>query len=424
MNKIINLDLVPNFEEDDVEIIKKLNFYPESAIKKSKEEVLQIISSYFPESEIYFFDSARNALGFLLKILKKETPGFVFNQAFTCLVVPHAIKSAGWKPIYIDIDESYNLDFKDLKNKFSALKRSFKNSPNHIQIHQARNKSIEPTSQFVLIIQNTFGLPAKVKELLSFAQENNILVIENLVHSLGAKYEEKYLGNFGDFALLSFNRNKVISSIIGGALIVNNKNFSETIKKEYEKLKEYTEIKKVVRTGLLLYQLRENYNFFYKKILGLTRKLKLTLEMISKPEKEAKSINNFLKYPELLFPLLLNQLKKLEKFNQHRQEIARIINEKFPLNYPQESKPIFLRYPILIESRDEIYQKFKKLNIYLGDWYFCILMPCCDLKKFDYQTGTCPRAENLSQKIINLPTYPSLKTEDINFILAKIKKWL
>jgi dTDP-4-amino-4,6-dideoxygalactose transaminase len=396
MKDLIHIDLVPNFEDDDYEIIKKIEarYGAGQEIEKAKNEVLEILRFYFPQGEIFFFNSARGTLSFLLTQLDNIEKNEVITQAFSCLVVPNAIKFAGYKPIYVDIDETYNLDIEDLKRKINERTRA-------------------------IIIQNTFGIPAKIDEILDIAHQNNVLVIENLTHSLGAKHKGKFLGNFGDFALLSFNRNKVISSIIGGALVVNNKNFLEKIKSSYKLLPELSqkEIQKIIFTGKVLYQAKKNYNFLTKIYLKFLRKIGKTVEMISLIEKQGKKPENYLfKFPEILFPLLLNQLKKLEKFNEKRKEIAKIYLEKFPLNF--EGEPIFLRFPVLIENKDYVLEKFKKENIYLGDWYRCVLDPCSDLKIFDYKIGFCLKAEEITKKIINLPTL--IDKEKAKFIIQNL----
>ena len=439
MKKLINIDLVPNFEEDDYKIIKGLfvNFLRTDKefldlIEGSEKNVKEILLSYFPDSEIYFFNSARSALTFLLENtftqnevrngsreslhgfavnnkvrnsshLSSHKFAFVLIQAFSCLVVPNSIKFAGLKPVYVDIDESFNLDVKDLKRKINKETKA-------------------------IIIQNTFGIPAKIKEILEITQENNLLVIENLTHSFGAKHQNTYLGNFGDFALLSFNRNKVISSIIGGALIVRNKNFNEKIKENYEKLPELDlqEIKKILFTGKILYQAKRNYNFLIKIYLKFLRMKSFTLEMISLTEKQGKQPKNYLaKFPKILFPLLENQLKKLEKLNEHRKKISQIYTEAGLKNFDinNDSEPIFLRFPVFSEKRNEVLNRFKKENIYLGDWYSCVLAPCSDFENFDYQAGFCPRADEVSKKILNLPTNIDVSENDALKISELFQRW-
>jgi dTDP-4-amino-4,6-dideoxygalactose transaminase len=179
------------------------------------------------------------------------------------------------------------------------------------------------------------------------------------------------------------------------------------------------EIQKIIFTGKVLYQAKKNYNFLTKIYLKFLRKSGKIFDMVSSIEKQGKKPENYLfKFPEILFPLLLNQLKKLENFNEKRKEIAKIYLEKFPLNFVGE--PIFLRFPILIKNRDFILEKFKKENIYLGDWYKCVLDPCSDLKIFDYEIGSCPKAEEITKKIINLPTL--INKEKAEYIINLINK--
>ncbi len=406
MKKLINIDLVPNFENDDYEIITNIEKNLDNLEwEKYKESVFKILNFYFPYGEILFFNSARSALSFILKIYSEinqlNSNSNVLTQAFTCLVVPNAIKFAGFLPIYVDIDETFNINVEDLKRKI--------------------NKNTK-----AIIIQNTFGIPAKIEKILEIAKENNLLVIENLTHSFGAKYKGKYLGNFGDVALLSFNRNKVISSIIGGALVINNEILKEKVLEEYKKLPEFSkeQINKIIFTGKTLYQLKKNYQFLLKGYVYFLRKFGFIKEMISDLEKNGLMPQSYLaKFPNVLFPLLENQLKKLEKFNEHRKKIANIYLEAnlFDLNLT-DSEPIFLRFPVFSENREKILDNFKRENIYLGDWYTSVLAPKCNLMLFNYQFD-CHQAEEISKKILNLPTHIDVSEADAYKIIELFKKW-
>ncbi|MER3406929.1 MAG: hypothetical protein C4278_00645 [Patescibacteria group bacterium] len=402
MEKVINIDFIPNFEDDDYQLIKKiLGGYEDLAAKLRVERLLK---NYFPLGDIYFFNSARSALNFFLLFYKKySSKREIITQAFSCLVIPNAIKFASYKPIFVDIDNSFNLSLDDLKNK------------------------INNETAFI-IIQNTFGLPAKIENIINLAKEKNILIIENLTHSFGAKYKGTYLGNFGDLALISFNRNKVISSIIGGALVINNQFLKKDFEKEYKTIPEFSsyEEKKLLLGTIIFYLLRnKTHNFLVKNFLKITRKLGITPEMINYSEKIGKKPKNYLaKFPISFYPLLENQLKKLERFNNHRKEIANIYLDcglkSFEIN--QDSEPIFLRFPILVKNRDKIFSEFKKEKIYLGDWYKCVLAPCgSNLEIFDYQEGMCPKAEEATNFIINLPTHIKVSKEDAYKIAEKIK---
>ena len=61
-------------------------------------------------------------------------------------------------------------------------------------------------------------------------------MIEDCAHALGASYQAKQLGTFGDAAFFSFGRDKIISSVFGGMAITNNKGLGKKITQYHEKL--------------------------------------------------------------------------------------------------------------------------------------------------------------------------------------------
>ena len=65
-------------------------------------------------------------------------------------------------------------------------------------------------------------MPAKMTEITSIANEFNVPVIEDAAEALGSNIQGKPCGSFGDFGVLSFNGNKIITTSAGGALISND----------------------------------------------------------------------------------------------------------------------------------------------------------------------------------------------------------
>jgi dTDP-4-amino-4,6-dideoxygalactose transaminase len=65
-------------------------------------------------------------------------------------------------------------------------------------------------------------MPAKMKEITKIANDYNIPVIEDAAEALGSSIENKPCGSFGEFGVLSFNGNKIITTSGGGALISDN----------------------------------------------------------------------------------------------------------------------------------------------------------------------------------------------------------
>ena len=70
-----------------------------------------------------------------------------------------------------------------------------------------------------IIVVHLYGMPAKMDEIIEIAKKYEITLIEDAAEALGSKYNDKFCGTFGQFGILSFNGNKIITTSGGGALI-------------------------------------------------------------------------------------------------------------------------------------------------------------------------------------------------------------
>ena len=123
---------------------------------------------------------------------------FTFSASVNPIVYQKAI------PVFIDSeDDTWNMD--------------------PVLLEQAINDRIKkgkkPKS---LIFVHLYGMPAKIGEILEIARKYDIPVIEDAAEALGSRYKNQKLGSFGDFGILSFNGNKIITTSGGGALLSNN----------------------------------------------------------------------------------------------------------------------------------------------------------------------------------------------------------
>lgn len=402
--RLIHIDLLPNFEKDDFELIRKLgrgwNFKSESYEEKIKE----FLSQMFPRSDFYFFSSGRTALSSILLFLKdKFSQKEVYTQAFSCLVVPNAIKFVGLNPVFIDIEKgTFHMDMNDLENKISR-------------------------DGLALIVQNTFGLPDDLDRILKIVKERNLFLIENLAHAFGAKWRGKFLGNFGDFAIVSFDNTKVISSLGGGLLIINRDEFKEEFKNWYERLPvmNNNEVIRRIKFALLLERFKKFYHPIGKYVLGILKNLNLTPRLITKKEIHGIMPSNyFSKFNPYLYPLLLQQLNKLFRYNEHRLKIAETYL-KAGLVFSGKAKfkegGIFLRYPLTSLRRDEIIARLKNEGIYIGDWYTSVLAPAkSNFEIYGYKIGSCKEAEKAALVSFNLPTHINISQEEAEILTEEI----
>jgi pyridoxal phosphate-dependent aminotransferase EpsN len=70
-----------------------------------------------------------------------------------------------------------------------------------------------------LLLVHLYGMPAKLTELLALAQEFDLPVLEDAAEALGARYQGRPLGSFGQVSVFSFNGNKILTTSGGGALL-------------------------------------------------------------------------------------------------------------------------------------------------------------------------------------------------------------
>ncbi|PIZ95916.1 MAG: hypothetical protein COX80_02990 [Candidatus Magasanikbacteria bacterium CG_4_10_14_0_2_um_filter_33_14] len=393
----------PNIYKKDVKIACSYLFLPWKWFSwkegKNISKVEEFLQDYFEIKYAITFDSGRTALQKALETLDLKHGDEVLVQSYTCMVVSNAINWAHAKPVYVDIDDDFNMSTIDLENK------------------------ITPKAK-VLIIQHTFGLASKLDQLLEIARRHNLIVIEDCAHAFGANYNNKKLGTFGDMAMFSFGSDKVLSSSRGGAVITNDDKFGEKLMSLNKDLPKSGLIK--IKQNLL------NFPIFYlgkklydikvgKIILSLAKKLNISGKIMYKQEKEGRKVEFYpSKYPNALAAILLHQLKKVEEMNKHRQEIAKIYDEN--LNSYKIIKPkmtndsIFLRYTILTNKAKDLRQIAKQHKIILGNWYDTVIAPRdIDLNMSGYKKNSCPNAEKLAPKSLNLPT-----NKDITFKQAKM----
>ncbi|WP_452599920.1 DegT/DnrJ/EryC1/StrS family aminotransferase [Pontimicrobium sp. MEBiC01747] len=133
----------------------------------------------------------------------------VLCQSFTFSASANPITYQGAKPIFIDSElDTWNMCP-------IALEEAIKDRI---------ATSVKPKA---IIIVHLYGMPAKISELLAVARKYNIPVIEDAAEALGSTYKGRKCGVFGDFSILSFNGNKIITTAGGGALVCKTKKIKE-----------------------------------------------------------------------------------------------------------------------------------------------------------------------------------------------------
>jgi dTDP-4-amino-4,6-dideoxygalactose transaminase len=418
MSKPILISISPNSGFEEAVLALKTLLSPWRWQKGSTlEKLKRKINNYFSTTNTYLLNSGRSGLLLVLKALQLKKNDEVLVQAFTCVAVPNAIIASGGRPVFVDtVQNGFNLDVENLKMKISKRTRA-------------------------LIVQHTFGTADDLETISNFCQQKGILLIEDCAHALGAKYHGRPVGSFGDVAVLSFGRDKVISSIFGGAVLTNHQ---EIIKKLtlYERQLHFP-TKKFIAKQLfhpILFSLAIPLYFFphYKFSLGKllvagARKLSLISLPVSQKDKQGQSDLPVNKLPEALAKQANLQWGKLEKFNKNRQKIAhfyqknlRHLTAKYPIQLPKNNEgSIYLRYSILTKNPEQMISFLARKGVGLGNWYRPVISPLgVNLQTINYKTGSCPHAEAVSHTVVNLPTHPKMSLADAQRVVGAIKDYV
>ena len=419
MFKPISISLSPNTEKDDIRLALKLLFQPwkwkkESIGARPLSVLEHEFKKYFGVKYAISFNSGRSALMAILNSLGTEKDEEILLQAFTCNAAVNPIIREGLNPVFVDIDDTLNLDPEDLKRKVTLHSRA-------------------------VMIQHNFGWPAQLEKISEIAKENNLFLVEDCAHSLGAKYKGKLCGTFGDAAFFSFGRDKIISSIFGGMAVTNNEEIGKRLKEFQEKLdypSNFWIFQQLLHPILMNWKVMPFYSidsFLGRMVLGILHRLSFLSKAVYKQEKKGKIPGQFpKKFPGALAVLALNQFRKLNNFNAHRRTIADFYQKELKdFNLPmaksrEKIEPTFMRYPVLLEKEtDEILEKAKKRKIYLDDgWRKSVVVPPdTDIKKMKYISGSCPKAEKVAKSIVNLPTHINISQAEAEKIVKFIKEY-
>jgi dTDP-4-amino-4,6-dideoxygalactose transaminase len=413
MKKTIAISLSPNTQKDDVvlaikQLIKPVSWYDFAKTEKLESE----FSSYFGKRyKALAVNSGRSALYLVLKGLGITYGDEVIVQALTCVAVPNSIIWNGAKPVYVDVGGDFNIDPKDLDKKITSNTRA-------------------------IIVQNSFGIPANydaIKKIIH-KKKRKIIIVEDCALSLGAKYKGKKVGTIGDISFFSFGRDKVISSVFGGMILCKNKKIIDIVKDERDKLS-YPKPAWLIQQLLhpIIFSLAVPlYNIGFGKltlgklIIFVSQRLKLISRAVYKDEEFSRRPKIFpTKMPGALSVLALNQFEKLKKYNMHRKRIAKyyfknLSKDIFKLP-PQKPGSVWVRFPVVSEISTDIYERLKEKGILLGDWYKDCVVPVRDIRSVKYIYGTCPNAEKIRGKILNLPTYPNFSIKQAKYLLEILK---
>ena len=246
------------------------------------------------------------------------------------------------------------------------------------------------------------GQPVDLKEFSEIAEDNDIKLIEDGAHALGATYENEKIGSlkYSEMAMFSFHPVKHITTGEGGIIVTNDDEY-------YERLQLFRS-HGITKNNLI----NESHGDWYYEMQYLGFNYRIT---------------------DIQCALGASQLNKLDSFITSRRRIAKIYDEIFSENpyfdviiEKENRESAYHLYPILlkdkyIKHKKEIFSRLRQEGLGVQVHYIPVYKQPY-YQNLGFNRELCPICEEFYKKELSIPMYPTLSDEDIEFVKDKLFK--
>jgi dTDP-4-amino-4,6-dideoxygalactose transaminase len=286
----------------------------------------------------------------------------VVLPAFTFFATAEAVSYTGATPIFADIDaRSFNVTADSLEQRLSPRTRA-------------------------VIVVHLFGQCAPLEAIASLCKKKNLVLVEDCAQALGAEYQGRRAGNWGDFGCFSFYPTKNLAAAGDAGLIT-------TRSPDYDRM-------------LRMLRHHGSRQTYLHERVGWNSRL-----------------------DELQAAVLRVKLTKLEQFNAARRGIAQRYREKLngtQVELPAEDprgKHVYHQFTIRSERRDALREALAQGGIASSIFYPMPLHRQPAYEAF-HRDLALPASEAAARSVLSLPIHPLLDDASVDRICARIQESL
>jgi dTDP-4-amino-4,6-dideoxygalactose transaminase len=329
------------------------------------------LSAYVGGRPVRAFNSGTCTMEIGLRIAGVGPGDEVITTPMTWVSTANVILEVGATPVFVDIDPvTRNIDLNRLEAAITP-----------------RTKAIMPVY--------LAGLPVDMDKLYEIARAHKLRVIEDAAQAFGSTWKGRRIGAIGDIVSFSFHANKNVTSIEGGALVLNNEDEAELARKY--------RLQGITRTG---------FDGMDCDVLG--GKYNLT---------------------DVAARVGLGQLRQIERFTEKRRELARAYFDAFeggaamtlgvglpPRNFTDSNWHMFqIALPLekLSLTRAQFMGELKERGVGAGVHY-----PALHLftlyRERGFREGMFPHAERYGASTVTLPLFTLMSTDDVAHVVQCI----
>ncbi|MBX3709036.1 MAG: DegT/DnrJ/EryC1/StrS family aminotransferase [Gammaproteobacteria bacterium] len=335
----------------------------------------EALKEYFNAPHALPLMSATTGLHLALLAMNLEPGDEVITTPLTFAATLNTIVLAGGKPVLVDIDpKTLNMDINQLESAITEHTRII------LPVHFA-------------------GLPLDLDLLYAIAEKHGLRVLEDAAHAIGTKYKDKRIGSFGDTQVFSFHPNKNMTTGEGGCVVTRDVELADQIAR--------LRFHGVDRQAWNRYGKSGNQD--YEIVLPGYKSNMMDIQAA----------------------IGIHQLKELPDFIARRNELAKRYQEALS-DWPQWTIPQLPAYdhlhswhiytPLINEdaaqmNRNEFMQAMKERNIGTGLHYRAVHLYPYYRQVFGFKPGDYPYAEDVCERIVSLPLFPSMTDAEHDRVL-------
>ena len=286
-----------------------------------------------------------------------------------------------------------------------------------------RTLCMDPTKLEALITPKTkaiipvhlYGQCAQMDEINAIAKKHNILVIDDCAHNPGGEYKGRKAGNLADMSVFSYHQQKNMCTLGEGGMVTTN--------------------------SRELYETVISYRSLCCRVYGNSAKY-LTIDEKEKPMGKKYWYLDFdhigynFRMTDAQACVGIEQLKKLDKNNARRQELAYMLNEELkdvaeiitPYEMP-DAKHVYHIYMIQLtkdcpmSKEDFMYEMYYNKGVKAWSHYLPIHLTK-PFRDMGHVEGECPVYEEVFNRFVTLPIFPAMTEEAIHYMANSIKEVL
>ena len=327
------------------------------------------VADYVGVKQAAALSSGTAALHLALEMLGVQKGDHVFCSDLTFVASANAIRYLNAIPVFIDAEPT-----------------SWNMSPSALE------KAFESVSPKAVIVTDIYGQSADYKSISEICDKHQTPIIEDAAESLGAEYNRKKCGSFGEMAILSFNGNKIITTSGGGMLLADRSEF-------------------VLKAKKLSSQSREEALHYEHTQVGYNYRLSNILAALGRAQ--LKSLDQYVEKRREIFNYYYNNLNNIDGI----RFMPEIKNGK-----STRWLSVVLMKNINHEKIEDIIRSFSEENIEVRPiWKPMHLQPMFEDASF-YYNGQKPISASLFEHGLCLPSGSDLSKNDLNRIIELLIK--